>query len=456
MSAGLPAEEPAEPLLRRLRIPLLVILVCALLGGLRASRSRHVGGDFLRYHRAGRLVATGRAELLYDKAFLRRAEVYAEERAADRAARGAKADDFPEMEFKYDPALAVLLAPVGALGPRGGWIAWGAWNGAMIAVTFLAAWAACRRIAPGASWAFALAPVAALLHKANSNHNLGQLNPSAIAPATVAAWLLLRGNETKGAASAAFGAVVKYMPGVMLLWAAVKRRWAACAALLATFAALWAALPAVVLGPSRFASLWWEHKQQRAHVYAGAAAEDLPGHSIKSFVYRMIGGTHYRTGKDESLVDLDVSVATLDPEIVRAVTWALMAALAVCVIRALRGPVRSRSDPRGPLEMGILVASLPLLSPETRAPHLLYLALPLTALTYGIVRAWRDGPRPRAEIALAAVALVLLQTDSETLFGAAAHRISAVCGLGWATALVLVALFRLRSRFEGEAPRLVP
>ena len=34
-----------------------------------------------------------------------------------------------------------------------------------------------------------------------------------------------------------------------------------------------------MLGPSRFASLWWEHKQQRAHVYAGAAA-DCSGRSV--------------------------------------------------------------------------------------------------------------------------------------------------------------------------------
>lgn len=447
----------AVPLLRRFRIPLLVILAFALIGGFRASASRHVGGDFLRYHRAGRLVATGRAELLYDKAYLRRAEVYAAEREADLAVRGAKADDFPEMEFKYDPALAVLLAPFGALPPRAGWVAWGAWNGAMIAITFLAAWAVCRRMAPGASWAWALAPVAVLLHKANSNHNLGQLNPSAIAPATVAAWLFLRGAEKAGGASAAFGAVVKYMPGALALWPLAKRRWKAALALFVSFGALWAALPAVALGPSRFAALWLEHKQQRAAVYAGAVAEDLPGHSIKSFVYRTIGGTHYLTGKGEGRVDIDASLVTLDPEIVRIVVWTAMAALVLLVVRAISGPVRSRDDPRGPLEMGILVASLPLLSPETRAPHLLYLALPLCALTYGLVRAWNDGgPRPRTELALAGVAAVLLQTDSESMFGAAAHRISAVCGLGWATALVLVALFRLHRRSAGEPARLVP
>ena len=49
--------------MRRL-LPLLLVLLAAGVGAMRAGAMKQVPGDFLRYHRAGRLVVTGRAERL--------------------------------------------------------------------------------------------------------------------------------------------------------------------------------------------------------------------------------------------------------------------------------------------------------------------------------------------------------------------------------------------------------
>lgn len=428
--------------------PLLVVLAFAAVCALRASASRKVGGDFLRYHRAGRLVVTGDADRLYDVGLLRAQSVYAEERAieaAAAAAAGRSADPFPEREFKYLPATAVLMAPFGALHPRTGWVLWGAWNGLLVGLTFLAAWRVCAQ-GVATKWFAAVAVV--LLHAANDNLNLGQLNPSAIAPATLAIWALAAGRDRAAGLLAAFGGTTKFLPWFLAIWFAWKRRWTALAALLAGIALFAAALPAAVLGPSRSVALLGEYYDVRAHHYTGAAPPDLPGHSIKSFVYRVFGGVHYQSGNGPDEIDLDISIARADPQVLKWTVLALSVAALVVLLRPSRGPLRAAGDPRGPPEAGLFLAWLLLMSPEARAPHFLYLALPVTALVCGLVRARRDGVAgTAAPLALAIVGFLLLQTDSGTVVGdAAAARFSAWCSLGWGTLAVVAALWMLHRR----------
>ncbi|MCE9637933.1 MAG: DUF2029 domain-containing protein [Planctomycetes bacterium] len=414
------------------------------MGGLRAAFSKNVGGDFLRYHRAGRLVATGNADHLYDVTWLREQRVYREEREASRAAVEAsgsteKPERYFEEEFKYLPATAVLLAPVGALHPRTGWIVWGAWNGALIAIAFAAAWSFAAR---GASWRWALIPLVLLLRAANDNANLGQLNPSAIAPAMVALWALDRGRDRTAGALAGIGAVVKFLPVLLAVFFLLKRRFVAAAMTIAVFAGVAWVLPATVLGHERTATLTAEYRGLRERVYTEAAPPDVPGHSVKSFVYRVFGGTHYQTGSGAKRIDWDISVTHADPETLRFAVYAVIALLFAVVAWAAWGVLRSGTDVRGPPEAGLFVCFMLLASPEARSPHFLYLALPAMALTSLLVRAWRESwPRRHAAAALAAVAALLVNTDSESIFGRElANRMSAWCGLGWATLLVFASL----------------
>lgn len=422
---------------RRLLPLLLFVLVTALVCGARAAASRKVGGDFLRYHRAGRLVATGRADLLYDAEFLREASVYGEERAAERREKGALADPLPEAEWKYAPTVAYLLAPLGALHPRTAWVLWGAWNGALVAVTFAAAWAFASR---GAPWRWMLVPAVVLVRPVNDNLQLGQLNLSAIAPATVALWAFDRGRDRAAGLAAALGGVVKYYPAALALWFAWKRRFAAAAVCLVGFAAaFW--FPALFAGPVRAADMNAAWLARRAHVYTEARAADVPGHSVKSFVYRVLGGTHYLTGSDRDRVVLDVSVAALSPGTLRWLVAGIVVALLQLALVPSWGPLRGGDDARGPPEASLFLCWILLASPEARAPHFLYLALPVAALTYVLVRAWREQwVCRRAATALAVVGAVLLQMESESLFGGAAHVASAWCVQGWATAAFGAAL----------------
>lgn len=441
----------SQPLGRRAWAALLVVLVAAVCG-IRASASRKVGGDFLRYHRAGRMVATGLADRLYDPDYLLGQHVYAAERAALAARDGAQADPLQEHEFKYAPALAVLVAPLGTLPPRAAWIVWGAWNGAMAALTFLAAWSFAAR---GASWRWMLVPAVLLARAAGDNANLGQLNPSAIAPATLALWALDRGRDRTAGALAALGTVVKFIPAGLAIWFAWKRRWAALLQWIGVTAVVGVGLPAIFLGGVRSVRLHEAWLDARAHVYAGAAADDLPGHSVKSFVYRVFGGVHYRTGAGAHRIDWDVSVMQAGHATLQVVVLAVCALLLAAVLWRTRGPLRTGGDPRGPPEAGLLVGWLLLASPEARSPHFLYLALPLAALTYGLVRAFREGrPLRHAALVLAIGGALLVNTDSESIHGREiANRLEAFCALGWATLAVMGALgLLLASRTDDGAP----
>lgn len=437
-------------------MPLLLVLLVTLVSGVRAANARKVPGDFLRYHRAGRLVSTGLAEKLYDVKFLRGAHVYAAERAAEASAasrEGRSADPLPEREFKYLPAAAVLLAPLGALHPRTANTIWGAWNGFLVACLFLFAWRFC---AGGKRAAWMILPVLALAHAANDNLNLGQLNPSALVPATLGVILVFRRRDVAGGLLVALGAVVKFMPVFLGAWLAWERRWKALAALLLGVAALGWGLPAAALGPARATALTQEYFEVRAHHYTTAKSDDLPGHSIKSFVFRTLGGTPFVTGSGDKEVRIQVAVARVSPDALYWVVIALNLAVIGTLFAVSRGPLPQWQDPRAPPVAGAALAALLLISPEARDPHFLYLALPATTLVYGLVRA-RDAslsapPWWKACVALAVVGALLLYTSSSTLLGdRAADRFTAVCAMGWGAAAWFAALLILRRNARQRA-----
>ena len=429
----------------RARAVLLFVLLFTVFGAVRASFSHSVGGDFIRYHRAGRLVATGNADHLYDPVWLTEQRVYTEERAAEFAAHGKDADDYFEEEFKYLPATAVLLAPVGALHPRTAWAVWGGWNGLMIALALAAAWDFAAR---GTSLRWALIPGVLLFRLVGENMNLGQLNPSAIGPAVIAVWALDRGRDRLAGGAAAFGAVVKFLPGLLVLWFLLKRRWLAAGIAVLGFVVVAWGLPTAVLGMDRTAKLHDEYRAARAHVYTEAAPQDLPGHSVKSFVYRIFGGTRYQTGAGANRVNWDVSLTHADPIVLRVVSYAIVLLLLGVVVCVSWGPlhcagsVRGSGRVRGPPEAGLFFCWMLLASPEARSPHFLYLVVPLFALIVCLVRAWRERweCRRRATV-LAVLAALLLNTDSRSLIGRYASNVmSAWCALGWSALLVFAAL----------------
>jgi hypothetical protein len=423
----------------------LIVVAAALAGAVRGMNAKTVPGDFLRYHRAGRLVWTGRAELVYDEEFLAQQSVY----AAEREPGGE--DDLKEMEFKYAPATAVLMAPLGALSPRTASAIWMAWNTALIAAMLVAVWGWCG--AGLSPWWMAV-PLAELVRTMQSNLTLGQLNPSAIVPATIGMALLARGRDRAAGALVGVGAVAKYMPGVLAIWLAWKRRWAALAACAAVVVGLGVVLPAVVLGPSRAAALTRTWVDVRAHHYTEASSPDLPGYSVKSFVYRTLGDTPFVTfSADDGPVVVGWNV--LSPGALRAAYLAIDALLVAAALWFSRGALRGANDPRGPPEASLLLAALPLVSPEARYPHFLFLALPVTALVCALVRGRNRTGAWFVAAALGAVGAFCLNAPSDHLVGERLSLMAEVyCVPGWgalAIAAALVVMLRRRPT-DGQTP----
>jgi hypothetical protein len=428
------------------RLALLIILLAAAFGAYRGAVSSSVSGDFLRYHRAGRLVATGRADLVYDHALLDAQGVYADERVPG-------GDKLYEREFKYAPALAVMMAPLGAMPPRAANIVWDAWNQALVAAMIVALWSWCG---DGVSKWWALVPIVALIRPLDSNVRLGQINLTAIVPATVGVWLLARGRDRLAGALVGLGTVVKFMPGVLVLWFAAKRRWTALLACVGTVALLGVALPAVVLGPSRSTALTNEWLAQRSHYYTEAASPDLPGFSVKSFVYRTLGDVPFVTFDRDTGERKEVHVGggALPPDELRLLALALDGIVLAAALWFARGALGGADDPRGPLAASLMFVAMPLVSPEARFPHFAYLALPATALTCAFVRGGLASTRRRVAAALSVVGVLAMYATSSKpwiLLGLgerAALLVEAWCVPGWGALAIGAAVVLVLSDLE--------
>lgn len=151
--------------------------------------------------------------------------------------------------YIYPPMLAAGMSPLGRLPVRtAGW----AWFGLGLGTTLLALYAWWRllvdrfRLAPG-GWLPALGLALVLwIEHVRREFETGQCDWLLMAPLALAAVLL---NRAPGAAGLAIGFAVniKYVPLAFVPWLAARRRWAAAAAAVAGVA-VWAVLPAAVLG----------------------------------------------------------------------------------------------------------------------------------------------------------------------------------------------------------------
>ncbi len=403
--------------MRRL-LPLLLIVVVAAVAALRGAAVASVPTDFLRYHRAGRLVSQGRADLIYDARFLETQTEYAE----DREPGG---DTLRESEFKYAPALAVMMAPLAQLRPRPASVLWEAGIAALVAGMVIVAWRWCREDV--SAW-WLLLPLVVLARPIRDNVALAQLNVFALAPATIGLALVARGRDRAGGALIGFGAVVKYMPALLLLWLAWRRRWTALVCAASTIVLLGVALPAVVLGPGASADLARKWVDVRAHVYTDASPHDVPGYSVKSFVYRALGDTPYVTNVHEVETRRREPHASLPGEALRAI----VTLSGVALVAAALWLTRRREDADTPEAASIWLSVLLLVSPEARFPHFLGLALPLIALTCALVRG-RGRANWGTALALCAGGSLLLNATFKTLAGETVGELAEFyCAPGWA------------------------
>lgn len=396
---------------RRFRTVLLVVVALAAVTGfvraLALPADRGPPGDFLRYGRAATLVWRGEGELLYDTG------------ARARSAVWGDPVRLPEKRYRYAPGLAVVLAPLGALAPATAWTLWSALCAALVAAgAGLAVALALRRLPEaGPAWLPLAAAVVPLVHLYTENVKLGQMNCLAFALSVGALWALDRGRDRAAGLLAAGAALAKHIPVLLVLWFLWKRRWRAAGWGLAGLGLLFYAVPTAALGPAAHHDLLGQWAAQEDKLVtevdepdgmeATVNAVHVEGQSLKALLYRYLTPTaffHLREltppppplpGEGPRLRPAGAGAhgilvnggRTWEPRTVFRL-WLASLFVAMAVVVLATGP-RPGEDPaaaarRFPLEGGLVLALLLLVSPESRNPHFQMLAPALAALAAGL------------------------------------------------------------------------
>lgn len=399
---------------------LLLVVAAGILAGVRALvRDSNPPGDFLRYDRAGALVWRGDGNRIYDDAYRKSNPVW-----NDR-------ENLPEDRFRYSPALAVLIAPVGALPPRAGYVVWSIITAALVALGVgLAAEMAVRRLAPGSApwWPAVLAGVP-LVHLYTENVKLGQMNCFAFGFSVAALWCLDRKRDAAAGLLAMGAVVAKHIPILLVIWFAWKRRWKAAAWGLGGILAVVYLLPTVMLGPATHHELLRTWVSQQKHLVTeepdvpGISPSDIgtmvEGQSVKALACRYLTPMPYRhlaskVGEpDETPGSLGIFVngnrnigERNAGRVWIGVSFVLFLLMLVTTAPRPGEESEERARHRYPLEAGLLLLTLLLVSPESRNPH-----FQMMAVTYAALGATFIGGAPRGAtrwIAVVATVLAVL------------------------------------------------
>lgn len=345
--------------------------------------------------------------------------------------------------YKYFPLNATLLGPFTLL-PRA--LAQGAWTATNAILLGWCLWLH-RRFWTGGlrvPWWVWGAAMAVALRFFVKNLNLGQWNTSVYCLSFFGLTAIGAGRPVFGAAWVALAAALKYMPSFFLLYAALRRRWRACAAMLVWFVFWVLVLPTLVLGPRRHYELLCEYRGRAAKTYRGMVSpEYTSSQSLRSTIMRMTSEVKPRLG--EAPERYDVTLVRLPKEVAKALSevlaWAVLGATMLVTLRAapLGSPAETansgapprRTEPQGntfgasispvtPLArlreltlIGLWYVTLLMITPEARTAHFLTLFTPAYAL--GSVLAARALPRrsARAVAALLGAAIVFLLLPSQ-------------------------------------------
>jgi hypothetical protein len=443
-------QRPSAPLV----VVALVALVAAVAGIRAAVATKRPAGDFLRYDRAATLVWRGASERLYDNTDLASGPVWHDPVR------------FPERSFRYSPGLALLLAPLGALPPQRGWIVWSMLCGALLAGAAALSGALGTRGLPALSrlrWLPAAVAVLPLLHLYSENLKLGQMNCLAIGCSVGSVWAFERRRERLAGGLAAVAVVAKHIPILLILWFAWRRQWRAAATGAVVTVILLYALPTALLGPARHHALLGQWVGQQGHLLTGANVEHAgglgSGQSLKALLYRWLTPTpyvHLKSDADDASPGAR-GIAVLDAvDLPRATVFALWCAtVAAVLIAAARAtaPIRGESEEaaasRLPLEGGLVLATMLLVSPESRNPHFQTLALGYAALAAALIASrWRE----RGVALAAALGMVLVLLSTRGLVGRdGADYLLAWGSIGWGALLVFGALLVTLRRLRREA-----
>jgi hypothetical protein len=344
--------------------------------------------------------------------------------------------------YKYFPLNATLLWPFTHM-PKP--LAQGTWTATNVTLLVACLWAHravwTRRLR--VPWWVWIAALAVALRFFVKNVRLGQWNTSVYCLSFLGLTAIYRGRAWLGGGLVGLAAGLKYMPGFFLLYAAARRHWRACLTMLAGYIFWVLLLPTLVHGPHRHLELLTMFRLHAGKDYREMVEPDYTSsHSLRSTVMRMTT-PHVKPrlpdadNYDVTLVRLPVATAHLASE---AVAWGILGMAVVVTLGATRrfgamaagapaAAAEGMEALRELLLIGMWYATLLMISPETRTPHMLTLFTPAFGLATALAN-WRGGARARNAVAtLLSAAVVMLLATSEISEKARYHL--AATGMGF-------------------------
>lgn len=295
-------------------------------------------------------------------------------------------DPRPVSGYLYPAAFALLLAPIGLLPADAAAAVWFGFQ--LLAAAALAALGA-RSLTRLAPWP-AAAATALLVSSVPllSNVKWGQVSVLLMA-LVLGAWLQLqRGRQVAAGALLGLAAAIKLYPGVFVILFVAARAWRALAAFAATFALLFAVVPAAILGIGPWLAF------ERGVLAAATALQHVPNTNSQSL-----------TAVVERWWYLAWDAAP-SPTVTGWLRGLGMAAATVCATAAFVLQRRPSAVAAG-LPPIVLLAALPFVIGTMWPHYLVFLPACQVAVFAGLVRRRCDVGAPRRAVHVGVGAVVL-------------------------------------------------
>ena len=320
------------------------------------------------------------------------------------------------MHYRYPPLFLLLFAPFAMLP-----LAWGAAVWVVLKIAVLERGLTVSGPPPATTWSPSfVVPFLFITPYLIEEFRYGNAQFFVFALSAVAL-LLERKRPVVGAASLALGISIKVWPLFFVPYLAVRRNWKMVGYTLA-FVVVLTMLPGFYFGFGRNAGLLKEWYAQEMQTQLGESEIWFPNQSLRGALMRYLTFVDYSKVPDSNYAQ--VSIVTLDPEIVRLV-WLL---IALTVYVGFLWLANRRRETDGWLDHGLAFCLIAILEPFTQKYALAILLWPALAAS-GLV-----SKRGFRTVLYSATILVLIQPLTP---GATAQRLLQVLGLDFAAAALL-------------------
>jgi hypothetical protein len=430
-----------ERFIRRVIIPIVLIIVVGIWAGKHVRKTSKGGTAFVRWR--PQIQALVHGENVYEQGLI--------------PDEDGEADG--DMAYPNPPLMAICLYPLTLLPPVAGAVIFFLIKVAMAIGLFM--WAirlASGRGPPMPVWGVAVLLVLALRpYTGDLDH--GNVNIVIAFLVVLSLWMFAQGRDVWAGVWLALATAFKVTPALLIPYFVWKRQWKLVASAIVGLAMFLTIVPGLVLGQSRNLELLGDWYAAVVAPYAERGEVETRQHnqSMPALLYRWLSDS---PGLEESggHEPEHVNFASLDPGTLRWITRVLSVAFLIALAWLCRTPTSDRRDWRLACEYGLMIIGMLVLSERTWKHHYTPFVIPLAALVaYWSTRAPTSRVRTVLLIVMIVVYLLISSTSREIggrlVPSGQGHKWTQAAGAYlWAAMLVFVTLGAILRRHRTEQP----